>query len=643
MHAIQFLPCLAALATTSVLIAVIIRQKGSYFNDVKGYLVASILAFAVFILSGLFLRLTPSEAMALYMGRVGVSAFLVACVAIGLSALTLEKKLRFGFRKGFRARELLREPLLMIYIGFFFVMLTLTWALIPFQATTLTSFISGEMIYVPIFVSWYVISLLLIFGFLFAYPCYTLLSLSRWSGVNEKAAEALSGHAICWISLGLFTFVFNAFIRPSTGVVELGEVGYLFSTVFLIVLAYLYRETTVLENLPKAYSPVRLREGEVAVMLYTSAVDKMKIFSTFIRDGLESGDMVYYNYPDEESETVRAKLREYGINVEKYERKGALRLTSLTEYYMPDGNFDKERAIKKGLDERAEAKRKGYKHYRELYDIGDFSFLNGQWQKYYDYWDDPRWGGVKWARQDVKWNGVGVLYKPFIIELTVFNVEDMDEGQVADLVKAFCGEERARLIDLIEHTDAFSKTLGLDHKQLVGRKLLFEFDPISSYERVVRDLVTEATANVETTVVFTPRGSPIHSALNQDSNLRFFLFTQQVSAPTMGESETEMLLPANNSSLMLDAIEKLLNASAQGRVCLVFDSLSELISSIGLEKTFKFVQYVLEMLYSEGVTALFLLTSSAHDPKAVSMLKGMFEDQLAYGEKGIQVVKRSKA
>ncbi|NIR87075.1 hypothetical protein GWO13_05660 [Candidatus Bathyarchaeota archaeon] len=634
MLAIQFLPCLVAQITTGALIVVIVRQKGSYFNDVKGYFAASILAFAVLILSGLFLRLIPSEATALFVGRVGVSAFLVACVAIGLSALTLEKKLRFGFRKEFRARELLREPLFLIYIGFLFVMSVLTWALIPSQTKLVTSFISGEMIYVPIFESWYVIALFLVFGFLFAYPCHTLLSLSRWSGVNEKAAEALSGHAICWISLGLFTFIFNAFIRSSVGVIELGEVGYLFSTVFLIVLVYLYRETTILENLPKAYSPIRLREGEVAVMLYTSALDKMKIFSAFIREELESGNMVSYAYPDEESETVRAKLREYGINVEKYERNGTLRLTSLTEYYLPDGNFDKERAIKKGLDERVEAKRKGYKHYVELEDVGDFSFLNGQWQKYQEFWDDPRWGAS---------SGVGIVYKPFIIELTVFNIEGMSEGQVADIVKAFCGEERAHLIDLLEHTDAFSKTLGLDHKQLVGKKLLFEFDPTSPYERVVRDFVTEAIANVETTVVFTPRGSPIHSALSQESNLRFFLLTQQVSAPKMGASATEMLLPANNSSLMLDAFEKLLNASAQGRVCLVFDSLSELIRSIGLEKTYKFVQYVLEMLYSERVTALFLLTSSAHDTKTSSTLRGMFEDQLVYGRKGIGIVKMSKA
>ncbi len=75
---------------------------------------------------------------------------------------------------------------------------------------------------------------------------------------------------------------------------------------------------------------------------------------------------------------------------------------------------------------------------------------------------------------------------------------------------------------------------------------------------------------------------------------------------------------------------------------MIFDSLSKLIRSTGFEKAYKFVQYALEMLYSERVTALFLLTSSAQDPKATSMLRGLFEDQLAYGENGIQVVKLSK-
>jgi len=104
-------------------------------------------------------------------------------------------------------------------------------------------------------------------------------------------------------------------------------------------------------------SPLNIREGEVAVVTYTSAMDKMKIFSAFIREGIENGDLVNYTYRDDELQTVRIKLKEHGIDVQKYERKGVLLLRSLTEFYKPDGIFDKDRAIKKELGERAEAKR----------------------------------------------------------------------------------------------------------------------------------------------------------------------------------------------------------------------------------------------------------------------------------------------
>jgi len=39
-------------------------------------------------------------------------------------------------------------------------------------------------------------------------------------------------------------------------------------------------------------SVLNLREGESIIVTYTSAADKMKIFSAFIREGLENGDSV---------------------------------------------------------------------------------------------------------------------------------------------------------------------------------------------------------------------------------------------------------------------------------------------------------------------------------------------------------------
>jgi len=174
-----------------------------------------------------------------------------------------------------------------------------------------------------------------------------------------------------------------------------------------------------------------MREGEVAVVTYTSAVDKMKVFSDFMREGLENGDLVKYTYPDKESEIVRAKLKEYGIDFQKYEKNGALNMKSLNQEYLPNGHLDKEMVIKKGLDRHAEAMNKGYKHIRELDDVGDFSFLNGQWQTYIDLWDDPRWQTPSGSNMEI------LSYTSFTIELLAFNVEGLSEAQLAEMLKAF--------------------------------------------------------------------------------------------------------------------------------------------------------------------------------------------------------------
>lgn len=376
-----------------------------------------------------------------------------------------------------------------------------------------------------------------------------------------------------------------------------------------------------------------IREGEVAVATYTPAADKMKVFSAYIREGIEKGDRIQYIYPDEDSETVRAKLAEHGIDVEKYERDGTLFMKGLTEYYLPDGHFDKDRAVKKGLDLRAEAKRKGYKHAREVFDVGDFSFLNGQWQKYLEYWDDPRWGAPP---------GVGILYGPFITELTVFNVEGMIEAQVGDILKAFGGgtHPQTKLIDLLEHAEAFSKRIDITHERLLGRKFLLEFDPTSNYERAVEDFAKEAVANVEPTFIFTSSTSSVRACLAQQRAVKLFLMSISTSTPE-SISENEILLPANNTALILDSLSKVLETYAEGNVFLVFDNLSELVGSIGLEKTYSFLRYVLDMLSSSRATALFLLNTSAHEPQVASCLRELFRNQLMYRENQLKVVKGS--
>jgi hypothetical protein len=393
----------------------------------------------------------------------------------------------------------------------------------------------------------------------------------------------------------------------------------------------------------KAGPVLNLREGELIIATYTPAADKMKIFSAFIREGLENGDLVDYTYPDEEKETVRTKLKEYGIAVEKYEREGTLRLRSLTEYFMPNGEFAPEKTITFALNTWAEAKRKGYKHARNIEDVSDFSFINGQWQKWItEYWLDPRWTDPNSSEWVESKEPVGLVYKPFLMDITAVNVERMTEAQVTEILKTFGRGiiASARFIDLLENRSLFSSSIRLDHERLIGRRILLDFDPASDYEKVVDSLVKESIANVEPIFVFTSTTSPIHTHLAEQPTIKFFLTSISTSTPK-STSENEVLLPAKSMPLILDALNKVLETYADANVCFVFDILSELLTTIGREKTFIFLRHALDMLSSKKITSLFLLNTSAHQTEVVSHLRNLFSNQLVYDKNGLEIMKTS--
>lgn len=402
-------------------------------------------------------------------------------------------------------------------------------------------------------------------------------------------------------------------------------------------------------DLLKVGPVLNVREGEESIAMYTSATDKMKIFSTFVRQGLENGDSIEYIYPDEESETVRAEFEKYGIDVEEYEEDGSLYMKSLSEYFMSNGKFDSEKAVMNTLNWWKEAKKKGYNHARNIEDVGDFSFINGQWQKYItDYWQNPKFGpkpkSPNWTEFKERVRVMeNPLYSPFLIDITAINVENINKAQIHDILKAFGQGDYppTRFIDLLEGVDIFSKRIGISHLELLGRKLLLEFDPTSDYETIIEYFAKESMANAEAIHVFTYATSTIHKCLAKYPTIK--LFTMSISTSTIQpESENEVSIPANNIDLTLDFISKVTRTYSKTNVSIVFDGLSDLLISLNPERTRTFLRHALQILSSERTTALFLLNTSAHDPKTVSRLRSMFYNQLAYGKDGLQIIKLPK-
>lgn len=161
----------------------------------------------------------------------------------------------------------------------------------------------------------------------------------------------------------------------------------------------------------------------------------------------------------------------------------------------------------------------------------------------------------------------------------------------------------------------FSKRLGMEHDNLTGKKILLEIDPRTDFEKAVEDFVIECNFHGEVTVIVTTRESALRQALEGNKAVKF--------------------IDLNLENLTI--FPPILNEYPKGRLNIVLDSLTTLaiLSESASKKTFKFTQDALQVLIDRRVTAIFLLTPSAHEPREVATLRGLFTNQLVYDERGL--------
>lgn len=166
----------------------------------------------------------------------------------------------------------------------------------------------------------------------------------------------------------------------------------------------------------------------------------------------------------------------------------------------------------------------------------------------------------------------------------------------------------------------FSRQLGIDHNKLLGRKILFEFDPRADYERLVRNFALECAFLGEAVTIVTQKGSSIQQALDGDQGVKF--------------------IDLERAPELLPIIKK----NFEGPLGIVIDSLTDLaLKDNSVEgqdgRMYKFVQTTFESLNESRITALFLLNPSAHDPKDIAGVRGLFNNQLTYDKGGVTVAR----
>ncbi len=247
------------------------------------------------------------------------------------------------------------------------------------------------------------------------------------------------------------------------------------------------------------------------------------------------------------------------------------------------------------------------------------------------------------------WAAVSVLYVSAAASMWVYGFDFMGLMYLANAViffvlirnfrhsaslAGFGGQAHGVREEAVEPTRSLTELA----KSLAGKKVFYEVDPSVPYETTLGQTLEELAWAGHAVSVFTPKAGPLNRALSGGTGLKFFLTTGGVSYMKVSEDTSEVLIPQSDTAIFLDVADKTLE-SRKGNVTFVFDSVSDLLLSIGLEKTYKFLKQFLELLHEQRATAFFIFIKSAHTSKDLSLLRGLFSSHFIEDAEGARMVK----
>jgi len=191
----------------------------------------------------------------------------------------------------------------------------------------------------------------------------------------------------------------------------------------------------------------------------------------------------------------------------------------------------------------------------------------------------------------------------------------------------------------------FSTRLGVGKRFLARRNILLEINPATDYERVIIDFAKEVISTKHILFTFTSRGSPIYRVLSETHDvigtLRFFILTDKVSYPKPTEGQlNEIMVPQHDNSILLDVLDKTLKSTPDTPIAILFDSITDMTLSIGLEKTYNFLKQANEIVNDPRATSLFIINEPAHDDKTKTLIRSLFPNHLSYTAAGLKATKQ---
>jgi hypothetical protein len=107
-----------------------------------------------------------------------------------------------------------------------------------------------------------------------------------------------------------------------------------------------------------------MKPRDHVIFLHTGPEDKHFVLFTYLKAGLERGEVAAYVASQETPQQVKRGMQEYGIDVRRYEASGALRVIDYRGWYIISGGFDPSRTLGLWKSLLDESMKRGFKGLR---------------------------------------------------------------------------------------------------------------------------------------------------------------------------------------------------------------------------------------------------------------------------------------
>ena len=583
---------IVALFTACLSLYYIIRAKKTYFLDSGFFIGLATVGFIVYLIAATYTDYNDAPALVF----LNISIFSMMALSIGFAAYLLKSGDPRTPGAIYEIKTFLSKPPLefLVFAG---AICSWTVATLSYQPWSLNQLSSGISYYT--YSAWFVGASAALVVLVILFPVRSVYRQSKT--VRLKAAST----SMKIISFSWAFFGVSLFIQIIAGpLLEYGQsIGFIIDGLLFVLISFALREPTILARI--------ITSGEIVsevvntgtendtIVLYNTESDRKRLVETFVKDGLATGKNIICHVTRAEVPFYRAVLK--GADLPE-KTQGKPRVT-----IQPIDTGSTNLVTSMGIANLPERQ-------RELVDLDELGV-----ERCLEVIESFR------SSDSSKSGRVGRIW--------ALNAEAAQAG-ILDILTGM--DPKSRVIDLARQQDLFARLLGLRHEGVLGSRLLLEFEPTSKYEEVVQKFVREFQANVEPVAIFTSGGSPIYRQFSGQRNIRLFSFSTKTSTPVR-LSDEQVLLPERDTSLLLDAVDKLLQTNDGKPVGIVFEVFTYLILSLGFEKAYGVISSLVEMSESGPTTVLVLVNYDALEPRVISGIRGLFQSQLRFDSAGLKV------